>query len=219
MSVRSLVTFGSQHNGVAQFPQCSAYDFVCKSATALIKGNAWTDYVQNKVVPVQYYRTLNETTGLPTADYLEHSNFIADISNERPVKNKTYADRIAALEKFVMFVFDEDVTVLPKESGWFAEVNTTTDEVTPLRERAMYKEDWLGLKKLDEKGGLVFETAPGKHMELDKKILVETFKEYFGHETTGKDRLVHEMEGYAVGAVRKMQQAVEGVKELSLIHI
>jgi palmitoyl-protein thioesterase len=187
LSVRSLVTFGSQHNGIAQFQHCGTFDFLCKAATSLVKSNAWSDYVQGKVVPAQYYRTVNETTGLATDEYLEYSNFLADVNNEREDKNKTYAAKIAALEKFVMFVFAEDITVIPKESGWFAEVNATSGEVTLLRDRKMYKEDWLGLKKLDKKDGLVFRTAPGKHMELDDKVLRETFEQYFGPERDQAD--------------------------------
>lgn len=201
LSVRSLVTFGSQHNGIAQFPTCSTYDYVCKGATALIKGNAWTDYVQNKVVPAQYYRTLNDTTAMPTQDYLNHSNFLADINNERRHKNEAYKAKIAAMENFVMYVFDKDVTVIPKESGWFAEMNTTSNVMTPLKARPMYKEDWLGLRALDEKGGLVFRTAPGAHMELSEKMLKETFGTYFGPEE--KEEVVAQVED----AVKRVQDA------------
>ena len=188
LSVRSLVTFGSQHNGIAEFQTCGAFDFICKGATALVKNNAWTEYVQGKVVPAQYYRTLNETTGLASEEYLEASNFLADVNNEREEKNEAYATKIASLEKFVMFVFDEDVTVVPKESGWFAEVNATSGEVTPLRERKMYHEDWLGLKELDEKDGLVFRNASGGHMVLSDRILRKTFIEFFGSERESKDK-------------------------------
>jgi palmitoyl-protein thioesterase len=34
----------------------------------------------------------------------------------------------------------------------------------PLRERDLYKEDWIGLKALDEKKGLVFLEAEGGHV-------------------------------------------------------
>ena len=182
LSVRSLVTFGSQHNGIAQFQRCGTWDLLCKGAVALVGGNAWTDYVQSRVVPAEYYRELNKTTGLPSEGYLEHSHFLADVNNEREEKKSEYAARLAALEKFVMFVFEDDKTVVPKESGWFAEVNETSGEVTDLRDRAIYMEDWIGLKALDEKGGLVFESVEGEHMALDKKDLVRTFKKYFGAE-------------------------------------
>lgn len=180
LRVRSLVTFGSQHNGISQFQHCGTFDLLCKGATALVKGNAWTEYVQGKVVPAQYYRTINESTGLPTDDYLRASNFLADVNNEREEKNKIYAERMASVENFVMYVFDEDTTVIPRDSGWFAEVNTTSGETTPLRNRTTYKDDWLGLKKLDERGGLHFRNSSGGHMELDDEVLAKAFTDFFG---------------------------------------
>ena len=110
------------------------------------------------------------------------SNWLANINNEKGegTRNVTYAANIAALETFAMYVFTEDQTVVPKESGWFAEVNATTGEVTHLRNRTLYEEDWLGLRKLDEKGGLVFREMEGKHMELDEEVLADIFAEFFG---------------------------------------
>ncbi|KAK3056545.1 hypothetical protein LTR09_002338 [Extremus antarcticus] len=186
LSIRSLVTFGSQHNGIAEFQKCGTFDLLCKGATALVKGNAWTEYVQNKVVPAQYYRPLNATTGMPTEEYLDGSNFLADVNNERANKSEVYKAKIVSLEKFVMVVFEDDLTVVPKESGWFAAVNATSGEVTALRNRTMYKEDWLGLRELDKKEGLVFRTAPGKHMELSDKVLRGAFEEFFGPEKRGE---------------------------------
>lgn len=163
--------------------------FVVQGAVALVGSNAWTEYVQSHVVPAEYYREVNKTTGLPTEGYLEHSHFLADVNNERQEKKGEYAKRLAALEKFVMFVFEDDKTVVPKESGWFAEVNETSGEVTDLRDRAIYLEDWIGLKALDEKGGLVFESVEGEHMALKRKDLERTFEKYFGAE-----RVVGELE-------------------------
>ena len=185
LSVRSLVTYGSQHNGIAQFQRCGTWDLLCKGAVALVGSNAWTDYVQNTVVPAQYYREINKTTGLPVDGYIEHSHFLADVNNEGPKKKGVYKARLAALERFVMVVFEDDETVVPKESGWFAEVNETSGVVTPLREREIYRQDWIGLKELDHSGGLVFESVPGKHMELEKEDLERTFRKYFGPEREG----------------------------------
>jgi palmitoyl-protein thioesterase len=172
--VRSLVTFGSQHNGISEFRDCKATDWVCKGAMALLRGNTWSSFVQSRLVPAQYYR--NPANGYDS--YLEYSNFLADINNERPVKNKTYAENLSSLENLVLFMFEDETTVIPKESAWFEEVNGT--EVTPLRARKLYWQDWLGLRTLDRKGGLRFRTAPGDHMQLSEKLLNETFQEYFG---------------------------------------
>jgi len=171
--VRSLVTFGSQHNGISSFRSCGATDWVCKGAMALLRGNTWSSFVQSRLVPAQYYRDPADLE-----NYLEHSNFLADINNERVLKNTTYAKNLASLEQFVMYVFEDDTTVIPKETAWFEEVNGT--EVTPLRARKMYTEDWLGLRELDQKGGLKFRTTPGDHMRLTDKVLNTTFKEFFG---------------------------------------
>lgn len=129
--------------------------------------------MQSRLVPAQYFRD-----PMQYDDYLLYSNFLADINNERELKNQTYKENLAKLEKFVMYIFEDDATVYPKESGWFAEVNGT--EVTVLKERTLYKEDWLGLKELDEKGALEFKTTEGGHMSLSEELLTDVFKKYYG---------------------------------------
>ncbi|KXJ86167.1 Alpha/Beta hydrolase protein [Microdochium bolleyi] len=171
--VRSLVTYGSQHNGIVDYRACSATDWLCRGAMALLHGQTWSDWVQSRLVPAQYFRDPEDLDS-----YLEHSNFLADINNERVLKNTSYAANLARLENFVMYMFAHDTTVIPKETGWFEEV--VGSEVTPLRERAIYKEDWIGLRELDRKGGLRFRTTPGDHMQLSDKSLKEAFTTFFG---------------------------------------
>ncbi|KAF2963256.1 hypothetical protein GQX73_g10317 [Xylaria multiplex] len=171
--VRNLVTFGSQHNGIVDYRACAATDWLCRGAMALLHGNTWTSFVQSRLVPAQYFRDPADLDS-----YLEYSNFLADINNERAVKNETYARNIAALENLVLYIFEDDTTVIPKETGWFEEVNG--DESTPLRARKIYTEDWVGLRALDRKGGLKFKTTPGEHMQLTDETLTEAFSEFFG---------------------------------------
>ncbi|KAF6812020.1 Palmitoyl-protein thioesterase 1 [Colletotrichum plurivorum] len=173
--VRSLVTYGSQHNGIVEFKACGDSDYLCKGAMALLRFNTWSTFVQNRLVPAQYYRD-------PAADqyekYLESSNFLADINNERELKNVRYAKNIASLSNFVMVMFEDDTTVIPKETAWFEEVNGT--ESLPLRARQIYKEDWIGLRELDRNGGLRFRQIPGDHMQLGQETLNKTIAEFFG---------------------------------------
>ncbi|KLU91062.1 palmitoyl-protein thioesterase 1 [Magnaporthiopsis poae ATCC 64411] len=162
------------HNGIIDFKACGATDFLCKGAMSLLRGNTFSQFVQSRLVPAQYFRD-------PAANfdrYLEASNFLADINNERVLKNETYRDNIIKLVNFAMYIFEEDTTVIPKETAWFEEVNGT--EVIPLRARDLYREDWIGLRELDRKGGLKFRTAPGEHMRLSGELLVEAFGEFFG---------------------------------------
>ncbi|PGH23090.1 hypothetical protein AJ80_02864 [Polytolypa hystricis UAMH7299] len=174
--VRNLVTFGSQHNGISKFQSCGVRgDWLCRGSEALLRLGRWSTFVQSRVVPAQYFRDPEE---IP--QYLKHSNFLADINNEREVKNETYKHNLMKLNKFAMYVFEDDVTVVPKESGFFGEKNMTTGHVTPLKERTLYKEDWLGLQALDNQGKLDFRTVPGEHMQVSEKNLASAFKEYFG---------------------------------------
>ncbi|KAF2870718.1 Alpha/Beta hydrolase protein [Massariosphaeria phaeospora] len=182
--VKNLVTFGSQHNGIAKYQVCGDDDWVCRSWISLLKGHTWSDFVQSHVVPSQYFRATNFSTGDPTPEYLAHSNFLADINNERARKNTTYAANMAALDRFIMYVFANDTTVIPKESGWFAQTNISSGEVVELRDRPIYQQDWIGLKELDEKGGLVFETTSGGHMTFEDDVLEHVFKTYFAPTTT-----------------------------------
>jgi palmitoyl-protein thioesterase len=174
--VRNLVTMGSQHNGIFKFQSCeSSGDWVCRGAEALLRFGRWSDFVQSRLVPAQYFRDSNEYDS-----YLEHSNFLADINNEREEKNENYKSNLLSLNRFGMFMFANDTVAVPKESAWFAEVDQISGEITALRERSIYKEDWLGLRALDEQGKLSFETIPGQHMELTDELLIEVFMEYFG---------------------------------------
>lgn len=171
--VRSLVTFGSPHMGIVRFRDCGDADLLCKGAMALLKFNTWSAFVQGKVVPAQYYRD--------TADYeryLDNSNFLADINNERERKNPTYKKNLAGLANLVMYQFEDDTTLIPKESAWFEDGDGEAS--TPLRGTKLYREDWLGLRELDRKGGITFKSTPGEHMQLSEESLTEAMTTYFG---------------------------------------
>ena len=172
--VANFVTFGSQHNGISEFQECATTDWLCQGWQGILRGNTWSSVVQNKLVPAQYFRNPEDLDS-----YIESSNFLADINNEREVKNATYKENLKKLESFTMYMFSEDETVIPKQSAWFSDFNATTGKETKLEDRALYKEDWLGLKWLDENGRLEFPVTEGGHMQLSEEVLVKAFKKYF----------------------------------------
>ncbi|KAG8626165.1 hypothetical protein KVT40_006566 [Elsinoe batatas] len=183
--VRSLVTFGSPHNGIADLPACGTWDLLCKGAEGALKGNKWSEWVQSNIVPAQYFREVDDETGLGSEAYLEGSGWLADVNNERDVKSEKYRGRLGSLERFVMYGFEEDTTLLPKETAWFAEVNGTSGVVTGLRDRLVYLQDWLGLKILDDRKGLVFRMVKkAGHMDLSEGLLRKAFEEFFGPDRT-----------------------------------
>ena len=174
--VKNLVTFGSPHNGIIDFNNCDVSNLghvICAAWESLLKTQTWTTFVQGKLVPAQYFRDPADLES-----YLQYSNWLADVNNEREIKNATYKENLGKLERFWMYKFSEDEVVLPKESCWFDEVTGDGEDraVTKLKDRDIYKEDWLGLKSVGERDGLEFRIAEGGHMRITDTLLTEVFE-------------------------------------------
>lgn len=188
INVRNLVTFGSPHSGITEFTKCADGDWWCNVWSGTLKSNTWSSFAQSTLIPAQYFRNSEDLD-----NYLLYSNFLADINNERAEKAEAYKKRIAALDRFVMYKFQDEDVLSPPEGSWFSELNSTSGLLTRLKERDMYREEWLGLKELDEAGGLVFRTTPGKHMQIGEDALEDAFKRYYAPSTSDLvEDLVHD---------------------------
>lgn len=75
--IRNLVTFGSQHQGIADLPACKPGDFFCRLAEGALRGGINTEYAQSNVVPAQYFK--NPLDPASYQGYLEHNRFLTDI--------------------------------------------------------------------------------------------------------------------------------------------
>ena len=71
------------------------------------------------------------------ASYKARNIFLADINNDRDTKNTLYRDNLSTLEKFVMFRFKHDTTVVPRDSAWFAWYNGT--QLLTMNQTALYQ--------------------------------------------------------------------------------
>merc|ERR1719187_135279 len=135
--MRNLVTVGAQHRGVFGFPLCPGeIVFFCDIVRDLLSYGAYVEFVQDILVQAQYWHD-----PLQFDTYVEKSQFIADINNERPLKNASYAVNLASLENFVMVKHNQDSMVEPRESSHF-EFYTPgqSDVILPLRESPIYVE-------------------------------------------------------------------------------
>lgn len=163
--VHSLITLGGQHQGVANTPGCStdltgAAAKACTAMQMLLAQGAYAPWVRSNLVQAQYFKDPHNLD-----EYLAANEFLPDINNERPEKNSQYADNMAALKRFVMIRFDGDTTVVPRDSAWFSFWDGAS-HVVPLFEQDIFKQDWIGLKRLHDAGGLIFDSAPGEHMQF-----------------------------------------------------
>lgn len=109
--------------------------------------------------------------------YLQRNIFLPDINNELEIKNANYAKRLSSINKLVMIMFMQDVTVKPKETAWFG-FQDEDGEVIELEEQDQYKENWLGLKTMDRDGKLIFDILPGEHVRQPKLFVL--FYIHFG---------------------------------------
>jgi len=168
--MRNLVTVGAQHQGVFGFPQCPGeINKFCDIVRDLLNYGVYTDFVQGFLVQAQYWHD-----PLDRDTYVEKSQFIAEINNERPEKNLTYAENLAKLENFVMIKHNQDAMVEPKESEHFEfYAPGQAAEILPLKESPIYTEDWIGLKSLDETGRLHFLSVDGDHLQFSREWFVE----------------------------------------------
>jgi len=168
--MKNLVTMGAQHQGVFGIPRCPGESVqLCNILRELLYIGAYVDFVQSSLVQAQYWHD-----PIHPDQYVEKSQFIAEINNEREFKNVTYAENLVKLENFVMVKFADDMMVEPRESGHFEFYIPGQDkEILPLRESQLYLEDWIGLKTLDESGKLHMFEVPGDHLQVSTQWLID----------------------------------------------
>ncbi|KAJ7287376.1 palmitoyl-protein thioesterase [Mycena rebaudengoi] len=174
--VHNLITFGSQHTGISDIPVCRPRDFLCQIARRATKSAVYGSWAQANLVQAQYFR---DPANLEA--YFGANRFLTSLNNEiAETRNETYARNLASLNKLVLVIFTEDETVVPKESSWFGsevvndelvldgqqKVLATGRTSVPMRSQPLYQEDWIGLRKLDERGAVILEECEGQHMQI-----------------------------------------------------
>ncbi|KAI5655752.1 hypothetical protein M9H77_32939 [Catharanthus roseus] len=171
--VMNFISMGGPQAGVASLPPCfpvcatihpsSVFlfnDFLCNRFSRLVESGIYTDYVQANLAPSGYTKFPNDLEA-----YLAKCSFLPQLNNELPEKNSTYKERLTSLNNLVLIMFEEDTIVIPRESSWFGFFSD--DYNGPIqfpRMTKLYREDWIGLRTLDETGRLKFISVPGEHL-------------------------------------------------------
>lgn len=177
ITVHNLVTFGSPHMGIMELPKCeNPSDWLCKKKNELLKKQVWHDNIQKSIIPAQYFRDPNDYD-----NYVAHSHFLADVNKESINHAKqSYGKNLNKLNKFIMVVFTEDTTVVPKESAGFNDWDPVSDTTIPFNETSLYKNDWVGLKALNEDGKVKFLQIEAAHMVISDTFLIDIANDYLG---------------------------------------
>ncbi|XP_050227520.1 uncharacterized protein LOC126677108 [Mercurialis annua] len=163
-SVKNFISLGGPHAGTASVPLCGTGIF-CIIADNLIKGEIYSDYIQDHLAPAGYLKFPND---IP--HYLEKCKFLPKLNNEIPDKrNSTYSKRFTSLENLVLIMFENDSVLIPKETSWFGYYpDGSFKTVLPVEQTKLYEEDWIGLKELNEAGRVHFVNVTGGHLGISK---------------------------------------------------
>ncbi|MQM05054.1 hypothetical protein Taro_037864 [Colocasia esculenta] len=136
---------------------------ICIIVDNLIKSQIYSDYVQAHLAPSGYIK-------IPTDMdvYLDKCRFLPKLNNERPnERNSTFKERFSSLQTLVLIMFGQDTVLVPRETSWFGYYDDGSFEpVLPPFETALYKEDWIGLKTLNEAGRVKFVNVTGNHLRI-----------------------------------------------------
>ena len=143
--------------------------FFCDIVRDLLSYGAYVEFVQDIFVQAQYWHD-----PLQFDTYVEKSKFIAEINNEKAVKNESYAVNLNKLKNFIVIKHNQDTKVEPKESEHFEYYAPgQAKEILPLRESPIYTEDRIGLKTMDEAGKLHFFSVEGNHLHFTREWFTE----------------------------------------------
>ncbi|XP_058807735.1 palmitoyl-protein thioesterase 1 [Phymastichus coffea] len=170
-----LITLGAQHQGVYGLPNCASLEhYLCNHLRQVLHYAAYFKFIQDKLVQAEYWHD-----PMKEDDYKRRSIFLADINNELRI-NETYKRNLKRLEKLVLVKFENDTMVEPRESEWFGFYKPgQAVETESLRESAIYKEDRLGLREMDEDNKLHFLSVEGNHLQFTDAWFVENVIEKY----------------------------------------
>jgi palmitoyl-protein thioesterase len=149
--VFNLITLVSPHGGV--FYKSPILNFVKIYSPEMQKKYSFTNYWRN---PIDYEL------------YKKNSTYLSELNNERSINNENKKN-IETLKNFVMVFSPFDTIVIPPQSAIFSLYDSNLD-IIPIRDTDLYKQDWLGLQKLDKENKLWLYKTNCTHMEHRKAI-------------------------------------------------
>lgn len=173
--ILNLVSVGGPQQGVYGLPKCLGENHrLCDYVRRLLNYGAYVGWVQRALVQAQYWHD-----PLAEQEYQAKSLFLADINNQGKVKNSTYKENLAKLQNLVLIKFTKDSIVDPKGSEWFSWFDPeSVKKLLNMTETALYKEDWIGLKTLDDAGKLNLMEVDGDHLQMSEDDLDRIIDNY-----------------------------------------
>ncbi|KAH1106830.1 hypothetical protein J1N35_010598 [Gossypium stocksii] len=174
--VKNFISLAGPHAGIASIPFCES-TAICIFLDSLIKSEVYSNFVQEHLAPSGYLKIPTDIT-----DYIKGCRFLPKLNNEiKGARNSTYKERFASLQNLVLIMFEDDTVLVPKETSWFGYYpDGAFDPILPAQETELYKEDWIGLKTLDEAGKVKFVNVSGSHLKISESDMKKYIVPYLG---------------------------------------
>ena len=167
--VRNWASIGGPNMGVTDIPHCFSGPF-CALVNSVARDMVYSSLVQNMIGPAGYFR---DTYHLDK--YVAGSVFLPHLNNEEDDEDAKAARkaRFSALNGALLMMFTEDTMVYPKESEWFQEL-AADGTVQPLEDSDFYKNDYIGLRALNEANKVTFSSVVGDHLQFSQDDIDNT---------------------------------------------
>ena len=154
--VMRYMSFDGPQMGIGSIPKltCGTFcDFLVNITAPLFYK------MKDRIAPAAYFRYKYDQ------EYYElHNTFLKMLNNENNEKDEEIKRRFSNLEKVKLIKSKDDSVIVPRDSSWFMFYDIEGKEIVPLEESQFYKEDFIGLRKLNEEGKVTFATFRDEHV-------------------------------------------------------
>jgi palmitoyl-protein thioesterase len=158
--VRTLITLGTPHMGVAKIPSHNVEEpFINKILNILYRNMVYSNLIQRFVSPTNFFKIKEKPF-----EAVEANIFLSQLNNES-VYNDGYRDRMIGLDALVMVSYSEERYLYPKETvlwGYFEDEEP--HRLLHFTETRLYRQDAIGTQTLHKAGRLKFIEAEGRHV-------------------------------------------------------
>lgn len=165
--VKNLVSVGGPQMGVAKFPHCDKKSIDCDLMNSVTDDVVYSKLTQSSVGPAGYFRKYNNEEA-----YQKGSSFLAPLNNESGSINPEFKSKFSLLERVQLIMFSEDTMIIPKETAWFGFWDKDKN-IQSYRSTNLYKNELIGLKKLDQSGRLNFDSIEGDHLQFKNQDILD----------------------------------------------
>jgi palmitoyl-protein thioesterase len=158
--------------GVSYYPNMPRETWTGYILGAVINRLAYLNIAQRFVAPCDYWRVPYNEEG-----YLKYAQFLPDANNERNF-DQARKDKWLALKQVIFVKWEEDSTIIPRESSWWG-IYTEDFNIVSRFDTETYQKDLIGIKTLEEDGRATFIEIPGNHMAYTYPQINEIVQEPF----------------------------------------